>query len=97
MRRAWRFAIARPADLEGLTQALHFWFEGQGDSRQFDRPSVVSSLRNNQVVRTLVGTGGFSPDWGLIFLIVPSVLALAVTALFFRRRKLTDVGEAVNR
>jgi hypothetical protein len=122
--RDWFFAVAEPADLGRLTEALDFWSRLDPATGQYDHSALLVAIADGRVRRALLGDAGFAGrfpimarelrgefvlsyalanqtawrcfsfdpitgrvymDWGMLILGMPTVTALAVTFLLFRR------------
>ena len=51
----WIFAVARPADVQRIAEALSFWFRLDRATGQYDHPTLLSAIDHGRVVRALVG------------------------------------------
>jgi cytochrome oxidase Cu insertion factor (SCO1/SenC/PrrC family) len=51
----WMFAVARPADIQRIAEALSFWFRLDGATGQYDHPTLIVALDHGRIIRALFG------------------------------------------
>jgi protein SCO1 len=53
--RDWTFAVAEPADVRRLADAVGFWWDWDERRQQYDHPALLAAVRQGRLVRLLVG------------------------------------------
>jgi protein SCO1/2 len=53
--RHWIVAVADPADVRRLADAVGFWWAWDGDRQQFDHPAMLAGIRDGRLRRLLAG------------------------------------------
>jgi cytochrome oxidase Cu insertion factor (SCO1/SenC/PrrC family) len=53
--REWTFAVAEPADVHHLSDAVGFWWDWDERRQQYDHPALLAAVRDGRLVRLLVG------------------------------------------
>jgi protein SCO1 len=51
----WTFAVAAASDVRRLAAATGFWYDWDDRRQQFDHPAMLAGIRDNRLVRLLVG------------------------------------------
>ena len=51
----WTFAVAAASDVRRLTAATGFWYDWDDRRQQFDHPAMLVGIRDNRLMRLLVG------------------------------------------
>ena len=89
------FAVARPADIRALSDAVGFWFAWDEARGQYDQPALAAAIRRGRLVRLLAGgsvtrarlpevlremDGRLAIDLGFALLLIPGLFTVGATA-----------------